>query len=136
VASFKIVLPSSCLLHQSLTKKEATTIDELMARIEKYAKVEDVTRLNTGENGRAKFAAKGSDKTENQKKGGKNGGKGSSKNGGKNDVPKAFQAVNTVFKEPMYKILAKIKDEPFVKWPRKMGGDPSKRNNALRCGRT
>ena len=51
VASFKIGLPSSSLLYQSLTKKEAMTIDDLMARIEKYAKVEDMTHLNTGENG-------------------------------------------------------------------------------------
>lgn len=43
VESFKFGLPSSCLLHQSLTKKEATAIDDLMARIENYAKVEDVT---------------------------------------------------------------------------------------------
>ena len=51
VASFEIGLPSSSLLYESLTKKEATTIDDLMARIKKYAKVEDVTRLSTGENG-------------------------------------------------------------------------------------
>ena len=133
MASFKISLPNSYLLHQSLTKKEATTIDDLTARIEKYAKVEDVTRLSAGENGRAKFAGKSSDKVENQKKGSKNGGKSGSKSGNKNDAPEAFQAVNIIFKEPIYKILAKIKDEPFVKWPRKMGGDPSKRNNALRC---
>lgn len=133
MTSFKIGLPSSSLLYQSLTKKEAMTIDDLMDRIEKYAKVEDVTCLNAGENGRAKLTTKGSEKTENQKKGGKNGGKNGSKNGGNHDVLKTFQAVNTVFKEPIYKILAKIKDEPFIKWPQKMGGDPSKRNNALRC---
>ena len=88
---------------------------------------------NTGENGRAKLTTRVGEKTENQRKGGKNGGKNGSKNGGNQDASKAFQAVNTVFKEPIYKVLAKIKDEPFIKWPRKMGGDPSKRNNALRC---
>ena len=75
MASFKIGIPSSSLLYRSLTKKEAMTIDDLMARIDKYAKVDDVTHPNTGENGRAKLTTKVGEKTENQTKGGKNGGK-------------------------------------------------------------
>ena len=39
--------------------------------------------------------------------------------------------VNLVFKEPVYKILEKIKNEPYFKWPNKMGEDPSKCNQSL-----
>ena len=32
--------------------------------------------------------------------------------------------VNVAFKEPMHKIVDRIKNEPFFKWPNKMGGTP------------
>ena len=38
------------------------------------------------------------------------------------------QLVNSLFKEPVYQILEKIKSEPLFKWPNRMGGDVSKRN--------
>ena len=42
-------------------------------------------------------------------------------------------AVNTVFREPVHQVLEKIKNEPFFKWPNKMAGDPTKRNQNLYC---
>ena len=41
--------------------------------------------------------------------------------------------VNVAFKEPMHKIVDRIKNEPFFRWPNKMGGDPSRRNQNLYC---
>ena len=41
--------------------------------------------------------------------------------------------VNTVFREPVHQVLEKIKNEPFFKWPNKMSGDPTKRNQNLYC---
>ena len=41
--------------------------------------------------------------------------------------------VNSVFKEPVYQILEKIKNEPYFRWPNKMGGDSSKQNQSLYC---
>ena len=38
------------------------------------------------------------------------------------------QMVNSVFKEPVYQILEKIKNEPYFNWPNKMKRDPSKHN--------
>ena len=38
-----------------------------------------------------------------------------------------------VFKEPVHKILERIKNEPYFRWPSKMGGDSSKRNQNLYC---
>ena len=43
------------------------------------------------------------------------------------------QLINSLFKEPVYQILEKIKNESFFEWPNRMGGDPSKRNLNLYC---
>ena len=37
------------------------------------------------------------------------------------------------FREPVHKIIDRIKNEPFFKWPNKMGGDPYRRNQNLYC---
>ena len=42
--------------------------------------------------------------------------------------PTNAQAMNSLFKESIYRVLEKIKNEPYFKWPNKMGGDPTKRN--------
>ena len=39
--------------------------------------------------------------------------------------------VNVMFKEPMHRIVNRIKNEPYFRWPNKMGGDPSRRNQNL-----
>ena len=43
------------------------------------------------------------------------------------------QVVSSVFNEQVYQILEKIKNEPYFKWPNKMGGDQSKSNQSLYC---
>ena len=43
------------------------------------------------------------------------------------------QVVNTVFREPVHQVLEKIKNEPYFKWPNKMGGDLMRRNQSLHC---
>ncbi|XP_065632413.1 uncharacterized protein LOC136068764 [Quercus suber] len=43
------------------------------------------------------------------------------------------QAVNAIFREPVQRVLEKIKDEPFFRWPNRMAGDPAKRNRNLYC---
>jgi len=44
-----------------------------------------------------------------------------------------MRGVNVAFKEPVHKILDWIKNEPFFRWPNKMGGDSSRRNQNLYC---
>ena len=41
--------------------------------------------------------------------------------------------VNMAFKELVHKILDRIKNEPYFKWPNKMRGDPTRRNQNLYC---
>ena len=41
--------------------------------------------------------------------------------------------MNVTFKEPVHRIMDRIKNEPYFQWPNKMGGDPSRRNQNLYC---
>ena len=41
--------------------------------------------------------------------------------------------VNVALKELVYRIIDRIKNEPYFWWPDKMGGDPSRRNQKLYC---
>ncbi|XP_075670395.1 uncharacterized protein LOC142640195 [Castanea sativa] len=43
------------------------------------------------------------------------------------------QVVNSLFKESIYQIIEKIKNESYFKWPNRMGGDLSRRNQSLYC---
>ncbi|XP_050255275.1 uncharacterized protein LOC126701204 [Quercus robur] len=44
-----------------------------------------------------------------------------------------IEGLNVAFKEPVHKILDRIKNESFFRWPNKMGGDLSRRNQNLYC---
>ena len=41
--------------------------------------------------------------------------------------------VNVMFKEPMHKIINRIKNEPYFRWPNKIRDDLSWRNQNLYC---
>ena len=43
------------------------------------------------------------------------------------------QAVNAAFQEPVHRVLEKIKNESFFKWPNKMTGNPMRHNQSLYC---
>ena len=43
------------------------------------------------------------------------------------------KGVNVTFKEPVYKILECIKNEPYFRWPGKMDGELARRNQSLYC---
>ena len=43
------------------------------------------------------------------------------------------QVVSAMFQEPVYRVLEKIKNKPFFKWPNKIAGNPTRRNPSLYC---
>ena len=43
------------------------------------------------------------------------------------------RSVGAVFREPVQEVLEKIKNEPYFRWPNKMVGKPTKRNQNLYC---
>uniref|UniRef100_A0A2N9H888 Integrase catalytic domain-containing protein n=1 Tax=Fagus sylvatica TaxID=28930 RepID=A0A2N9H888_FAGSY len=45
----------------------------------------------------------------------------------------SYKAFHTVFKEPIHRLLDKIKGKPFFVWPSKLIGDPAVRNQNLYC---
>ena len=46
---------------------------------------------------------------------------------------RARQGINMVFREPIHKLIARIRDKPYFKKPEPMGGDPKRRNQRWRC---
>ena len=47
--------------------------------------------------------------------------------------PRELGGVHMVFNEPIYRIMAEIKNELFFIWPTPLGGDPSKRDPNKYC---
>ena len=43
------------------------------------------------------------------------------------------RSVRAVFREPVRQVLEKIKNEPYFRWPNKMVGESTKRNQNLYC---
>ncbi|XP_028089000.1 uncharacterized protein LOC114289464 [Camellia sinensis] len=123
VMSFKYGLRPESKLRQSLTKRPATALKDLRARIEQYARLEDdqipIEETSAEQTARHK---KRTDRGEHR---------GIAVN--EVDKSKSHETVVTVFNEPIYQILEKIKREPFFVWPPKMLGDPARRNQKLRC---
>ncbi|XP_028115149.1 uncharacterized protein LOC114313037 [Camellia sinensis] len=123
VMSFKHGLRPKSKLRQSLTKRPATALKNLRARIEQYARLED-DQIPIE-------VASAEQITRHKKRTNRGEHRGIAVN--EVDKSKSHEAVVTVFKEPINRILEKIKREPFFVWPPKMLGDPARRNQKLRC---
>ena len=49
------------------------------------------------------------------------------------DMAQWTEGINVTFKEPVYKILKCIKNEPYFRRPGKVGRDPARRNQSSYC---
>lgn len=114
-------LPEDFGLRESLTKKPPEDMRQLMRRIEKYKQLEDdqlqskgkVLMINHPRQNSFQPRARGNMRIQE---------------------PEVLAGeVNVAFKEPMHRIVDKIKHEPYFRWPNRMGGDPSRRNQNLYC---
>ena len=125
--AFKLGLPPSTGLRQSLTKRPPTTLKKLMDRVERFVRVEEdggntnamlseapMQPPSSRSQGRTSQASKASPVPTNY-------------------APPSCKAFQTVFKEPIHRILDKIKGKPFFVWPPKLIGDPAARNQNLYC---
>ena len=126
ISTFKANLPAEHDLRKSLMDKPVASVRQLMDRIDRYRRVDEDQVQGKG---KAKVIPQEmrvfkSDWFHNNRP-----RKDFVGQPGSADT----QAVNAVFREPVQRVLEKIKNEPFFKWPNKMAGDPMRRNQSLYC---
>uniref|UniRef100_A0A2N9GP06 Uncharacterized protein n=1 Tax=Fagus sylvatica TaxID=28930 RepID=A0A2N9GP06_FAGSY len=127
VPTFKLGLPVDSGLRQSLTKRPPSNMKKLMSRIEQFIRLEE----DKGNSNTAK--AETPVRQPNFKSPAQTNKVPRVATVPSNFVAPSFKALSTVFKEPIYRILEKIKAEPFFVWPPKLPGDPAARNQRPMC---
>nr|XP_023877938.1 uncharacterized protein LOC111990397 [Quercus suber]XP_023926768.1 uncharacterized protein LOC112038195 [Quercus suber] len=126
ISTFKVDLPTEHGLKKYLTGKPITSVRQLMDRIDNYKRVEEEQQQGKG---KAKLIPQErkdfrSDQYNN--------------NWLRRDFAEQSgyantQVYNAVFREPVHQVLEKIKNGLFFKWPNKMTGNPTRRNQNLYC---
>ena len=127
INTFKNSLPTEHGLKKSLIGKPATSVHQLIDRIDKYKRVEE-----------DQLQGKGKEKVIPQER------RDFRSNQYNNNLPRRHfarqsettnaQTVSAVFREPMHQMLEKIKNEPYFRWPNKMAGESTKRNQIFYHG--
>ncbi|XP_023920008.2 uncharacterized protein LOC112031552 [Quercus suber] len=114
-------LPEESGLRESLTKKPPEDMRQLMRHIEEYKRLEDDRMQSKGKAPIMSHPWSSAFQPRIQ-------------GNLRIQEPEAqVGEVNMTFKELMHKIVERIKHEPYFRWPNRMGGDPSKRNQNLYC---
>ena len=124
--TFKVSLPTRHDLRKSLTKKSMRSVRRLMDCIDEYKWVEEDQQQGKGKGKVIPQEMRDfrSDRYNNNRPRRDFAGQSWST---------APWMVNTMFREPVHQVLEKIKNEPYFKWPNKMGGDPLRHNQSLYC---
>ncbi|XP_057481985.1 uncharacterized protein LOC130768895 [Actinidia eriantha] len=113
VASYKLGLAPGDRLWENLTLDPPTDLRDLMSQVEMFARLEDDVRQAERTEGKVSHSEVSVKKR---------------KDGPSPYESRAKQEINVVFKEPIYKLLARIRDKPYFKKPEPMGGDPKRQN--------
>ena len=120
-STFRIGLPKDFGLLESLTKKPLEGMQQLMRRIEEYKRLAD-----------DRLQSKGKAPMMNHPR--QTGFPFRPRGGLVIQEPTGQMGeVDVTFKESVHRILDRIKHEPYFRWPNKMGGDPSRRNQNMYC---
>jgi hypothetical protein len=127
IKAFKLGLPIDSGLRQSLIKRPPSSLVKLMNKIDQFVRLEEDGKgatpvqtvaqpkvITTKPSARSTIAAKNLSTPSNF-------------------VAPTFRAFETVFKKPIYKIMEKIKREPFFVWPPKLLGNPALKDGKLYC---
>uniref|UniRef100_A0A2N9IKR9 Reverse transcriptase domain-containing protein n=1 Tax=Fagus sylvatica TaxID=28930 RepID=A0A2N9IKR9_FAGSY len=125
--AFKLGLPPSTGLRQSLTKRPPTTLKKLMDRVERFVRVEEDggnTNAVVSEVPVSPPISRPQARTTQTPK---------ARSAPTSYAAPSYKAFQTVFKEPIHRLLEKIKGKPFFVWPSKLIGDPEVRNQNLYC---
>uniref|UniRef100_A0A2N9FPQ4 Uncharacterized protein n=1 Tax=Fagus sylvatica TaxID=28930 RepID=A0A2N9FPQ4_FAGSY len=127
VRTFKLGLPLGTGLHHSLTKRPAPTLGKLMHRIDQFIRVEE----DGGGTMSVQTVAQPKDITPRPSARPRNAAKNLSSPS--DFLAPSFRTFQIVFKEPIYKLMEKIKRKPFFVWPQKLLGNPALRDEKLYC---
>ena len=124
INTFKSSLLAEHGLRKSLTSKPATSVCQLMDRIDKYKRVEEDQMQGRGKekvipHERRDFK---SDRYTNNRPRRDFAGQ---------PETTSLRGFGAVFREPVHQVLEKIKNEPYFRWPNKMAGESTKRNQNL-----
>ncbi|XP_023906155.1 uncharacterized protein LOC112017930 [Quercus suber] len=126
INTFKNRLPIGHGLRKSLTSKPATSVRQLMDRIDKYKRVEEDLLQGRG---KEKVIPRERRDSRSDRY---NNAYPRKDSVGQFGVTNA-QIVSAVFREPVHKVLERIRNEPYFRWPNKMAGDPEKRDQSRYC---
>jgi hypothetical protein len=127
VRTFKLGLPLGIGLCQSLIKRPAPTLGKLISRIDQFIQVEE------DEGGTASVQAVTQPKVTIPKPSVRSSNTTKNLSGPSNYVAPSFRAFQTVFKEPIYKVMDKIKRKPFFFWPPKLLKNLAMKDQKLQC---
>ena len=126
IRTFKVNLLSEHGLRKSLTGKLVTSLRQLMDRVDKYKRIEDDQQQGKG---KAKVVPQERRDFRSDRYNNNRPKRDYVEQPGSNNN----QVARTVFREPVHQVLEKVKNESFFKWPKKMVGNPEKRNRNLYC---
>ena len=107
IRTFKLGLPTDTGLRQSLIKRPAQNLGKLMHRIDQFIRVKEDGR------GTPPVQTVAQPKIITTKPATRTGNTTKSLSNPTNFVAPTFRVFETAFKEPIYKIMEKIKREPF-----------------------
>ena len=126
INTFKVDLPNEHGLRKFLTGKPITSVRQFMNRIDKYKRVEEDQQQGKG---KAKVIPQEMRNFRLDRFNTVRPQKDYVRPIGSTNA----QVVNVVFREPVHRVLEKIKNEPFFKWRNKMAKNPTRRNSSLYC---
>uniref|UniRef100_A0A2N9G704 Uncharacterized protein n=1 Tax=Fagus sylvatica TaxID=28930 RepID=A0A2N9G704_FAGSY len=126
ISQFRFGLPVGSKLRQSLAKKPPPDMSNLMSRIEQHVRVEEDGLQPQKQSGDNVVVQKKSAQPETSR------AQRNSRQLGP-VTRESFQAINTTFKEPIFKILPQIKNKPYFAWPARLHGDPASRQSMPYC---
>ena len=106
-STFRLGLPEDSKLRESLTIRPPENMRRLIRHIEEYKRLEDDRQQSKG---KAPATLRARRELRIQEPNARTG------------------EINVAFKEPVHKILERIKNEPYFRWPSKMGGGPLAEN--------
>ncbi|XP_028095260.1 uncharacterized protein LOC114295248 [Camellia sinensis] len=158
IAQYKRGLLVGHRLRDSLTMYQPTTMESLIQQINKHIRVEDdaasatekanpvttdrrvagkvhsVGQEDNNPNNRSKDQRHGSNRDDRNK--GRRNDRADTPRDAAEDAKRKLKprtGITTVFKIPIYRILSKIRGEPFVRWPTKLGSAQRGFNSKYRC---